>query len=113
MNKIKTPFCLLCSDIGDSTEIVEDRQHFLLSCPALAETREDFLCQLVNLSPIVANYIEVSTSFLVCLLDPFSPMVPEELRTSWYSEEETYKWSRRFCYAMHTRRMKLIESIGT
>ena len=113
MNKVKSPLCLLCSDVGNSAQVMEDRLHFLLSCPALAETREDFLCQLVNLSPIVANYFEVSTSFLVCLLDPFSPLVPEELRTSWYSEEEIYKWSRRFCYAMHTRRMKIIESFGT
>ena len=109
MNKVKSPNCILCSDVSDTPQI-EDRVHFLLSCPALSETRENFLCQLVNLSPVVTNYIEVSSQFLLCLLDPLSPMVPEELRNSWYDEEEIYKWSRKFCFSMHKRRTALMES---
>ena len=77
MNKVKSPLCVLCP-----TAETEDRVHFLLSCPALAETREDFLRQLSNLSMVVVNYMEVSSTFLLCLLDPLSALVPEELRTS-------------------------------
>ena len=106
MNKVKSPLCVLCP-----TAETEDRVHFLLSCPALAETREDFLRQLSDLSPVVVDYMEVSSTFLLCLLDPLSPLVPEELRTSWCTEDEIYKWSRRFVYAMHKRSTKLMESI--
>ena len=106
MRKVNSPKCVLCPDI-DKTPVIEDRVHFLLSCPALAETREDFLS-----SPVVVNYMDVTSSFMLCLLDPLSPMVHEELRCSWVSDEDIYKWSRKFCYSMHKRRTKLIEAIS-
>ena len=49
----------------------------------------------MNLSPVVNNNIEVSSQFLLCLLNPLSLMVPEELRNS---------------FAMHKVRTSLIES---
>ena len=102
-------FFHLCGPAVEKTAEIEDRVHFLLSCPALAETREDFLRQLVDLSPTVVKYMDVSASFLLVLLDPLSPMVPEEVRTSWVTDDDIYKWSRKFCYAMHKRRTKLID----
>ena len=107
MKKVNSPYCLLCPAVGKT--VIEDRVHFLLSCPALAETREDFLRQLVDLSPTVVKYLDVSASFLLVILDPLSPMVPEEIRTSWFKDDDIYKWSRKFCYAMHKRRTKLID----
>ena len=59
----------------------------------------------------VVKYMDVSAPFLLSLLDPVSPMVPDELRNSWVSDEEIYKWTRKFCYAMHKKRSKLIEAI--
>ena len=56
--------------------------------------------------------MEVSKTFLLCLLDPLSPQIPDELRKSWVSEEDTYRLSRNFCYAMHKRRTKLMEIIA-
>ena len=109
MNKVTSPNCVLCPGVSEIAQI-EDRVHFLLSCPALSETREDFLCQLVNLSPVIVNYIGVSSEFLLCLLDPLSPLVPEEIRASWHAEDDIYKWSRKFCFAMHKKRTSLIES---
>ena len=109
MNKVTSPNCVLCPGVSETAQI-EDRVHFLLSCPALSETREDFLCQLVNLSPVIVNYIGVSSEFLLCLLDPLSPLVPEEIRTSWHAEDDIYRWSRKFCSAMHKKRTSLIES---
>ena len=106
--KAKSPVCVLCShnnEVGPS----DDRVHFLLSCPALSEIRESFLCQFVSLSPMLTKYIEVSKNFLLCLLDPLSPRVPQDLRESWISESEVYKVSRNFCYSMHRRRTKMIE----
>ena len=52
----------------------------------------------------------VSNKFLVSLLDPYSSLVPEDVRKSWVSEDEVYKTSRNFCYAMHNKRSKLLES---
>ena len=92
--------------------MIEDRVHFLLSCPSLDETRESFMSQLVDLSPVILKYKDVTPSFLLSLLDPLSPLVPEELRSSWISEMDIYKWSRKFCHAMHKKRTKLIESLN-
>ena len=58
MKKVNSPYCLLCLAVGKT--VIEDCVHFLLSCPALAETREDFLRQLVDLSPTVIKYMDVS-----------------------------------------------------
>ena len=68
MKKVPSPYCVICPDDGSPAEI-ETQVHFLLSCRGLAETREDFLRQLVDLSPIVVNYMDVSDSFLL-----FSPL---------------------------------------
>ena len=91
---------------------IDNREHFLLSCPALGDIREDFLSQFVDLSPALVNHLEVSTNFLICLLDPYSPRVPEEVRLSWSSEEKVYEVSRNFCYAMHNRRTKLHKELA-
>ena len=109
--KAKDPFCVLCCRSNNGVGPVDDRVHFLLSCPALSETREDFFCQLINMSPLVTKYLEVSKNFLLCILDPLSPRVPEDLRMSWTSEDEIYELSRNFCYAMHKRRTRLLEEI--
>ena len=62
------------------------------------------------LSPTLINHMEVNNSFLVCLLDPYSPLVPDDVRQSWLSEEAVYETSRNFCYAMHNKRTKLLDA---
>ena len=86
MKKSNSPFCLLCEEVSVAgSPAIDNREHFLLSCPAFSDTREDFLAQFVNLSPALNNHMEVSTDFLVCLLDPYSPRVPEDVRQSWHT----------------------------
>ena len=106
MKKVKSAVCVLCQ----SNEI-EDRVHFMLSCSTLADIRDDFLSKLRSISTVVDRYIEVSKYFLLCLLDPFSPLVPQELRDSWESEDAIYQISRNFCFAMHNKRTKIIEAV--
>ena len=107
MKKVKSPSCALCQ----GNEEIEDRVHFMLSCSALADIRNDFLTKLKSISAVVEQHMEVSTQFLVCLLDPFSPLVPEDLRDSWESEDAIYQLTRHFCFAMHNKRTKLMEAI--
>ena len=107
MSKVKTAICQLCRE----PDQIEDRVHFLLSCSKLADIRDNFLCQLEKISGLVKEYMEVSPKFLVCLLDPFSPKVPEDLRNSWETAEDIYKWARNFCYAMHNKRTKILAAI--
>ena len=83
----------------------------MLSCSTLADIRDDFLSKLRSISTVVDQYIEVSKNFLLCLLDPFSPLVPQELRDSWESEDAIYQISRNFCFAMHNKRKKIIEAV--
>ena len=83
----------------------------MLSCSSLADIRKDFLSKLKMISTVVHKYIEVSKNFLLCLLDPFSPLVPQELRDSWESEDAIYQLSRNFCFAMHNKRTKILEAV--
>ena len=69
--------------------MIDNRAHLLLSRPALGDIRKDFLSQFVNLSPALVNHMEVSNNFLICLLDPYSPRVPEDVRLS-YEVSVTY-----------------------
>ena len=106
MNKVKSATCILCPN-----EEIEDRVHFMLSCSALSDIRNDFLTKLKALSVVVDQHMGVTRSFLLCLLDPFSPRVPQDLRDSWESEDAIYQVSRNFCYAMHNKRTKLLKLI--
>ena len=113
MGLARTPYCLLCAELtGSDRSVIENREHFLLSCSALQDIRKDFLRQFQELSPVLANHMEVSTKFLVCLLDPYSPQVPDDLRRSWIAEEKVYETSRNFCYSMHNKRTKLMEILS-
>ena len=75
------PCCGLCLYQLDS------RIHFILSCPKLSDIRDDFMSKLVKLSPIISLYVNTTTEFLLCILDPFSPKVPESIRKNWTSED--------------------------
>ena len=86
--------------------------YFILSCVAFGNIRDNFISQMIALSPVVKNMISASNDFLLCILDPFSPRVPNELQKSWKSETDIYRVSRNFCYAMHKKREKLLESIA-
>ena len=113
MGKVRTPHCLLCAETTEAdSPVTDNREHFLLSCPALHDIRQDFLSQFMKLSLVLNNYMEDLTNLLVCLLDPYSELVPVELRLSWTSEEKVYETSRNFCYAMHNKRTKLLESLS-
>ena len=101
MEKMRSPYCILCTEMSTTgTTPVDNREHFLLSCTTFSDIREDFLSQFLSLSPTLINHMEVSSKFLFCLLDPYSSLVPEDVRGSWVSEEAVYPTSRNFCYAI-------------
>ena len=108
MKKARTPNCNLCSGVSGHAQ-VENLTHFLLSCSGLSDIRENFLSQFISLSPSLIKYMEASPSFLICLIDPYSSLVPSEVRRSWVSEQDIYETSRNFVYAMHNQRTKLME----
>ena len=57
----------------------EDRIHFGLVCPSLHIIRNDFLLQIVSLSPCIIPYLEPTETLLVAILDPESPILPGDL----------------------------------
>ena len=43
-------------------------------------------------------------------IDPYSPLVPGDVRECWRSSEEVYKLSRNYFYDIHNKREKAIEA---
>ena len=107
MHKAKTTQCVLCGFDLD------DRVHFMLVCPSLSTIRNSFLNQLMTTSTSLRDHYSTSLEFLLYILDPYSPRVPEIIKKGWKSKEEIYRISRNFCFSMHKKRTKLVESLNT
>ena len=108
MKKKKTPECVLCQ------APVEDQLHFALHCPALFTIRSQYINQFIELCPSITKYMTNETLLLVILLDPFSPIVPNEIRDWWSSSsDEVYKTSRNYFHDLHSKRIKIIENSVT
>ena len=60
--------------------VPEDHVHFTLECPVLFTIRS----QYINL----VKYLTDERVFLLSLLDPFSPLVPAEVKEAWTEEDQ-------------------------
>ena len=90
---------------------MEDQLHFTLKCPSLFQIRSQYLNKFIELCPSLINYITEEKTLLLSLLDPFSPLVPAEVRESWTDSDLVYKTSRNYFYDLHKKREKLVEKI--
>ena len=105
MRKTKSPECILCQDP------LEGQLHFTLKCPSLFQIRSQYLNKFIELCPSLIKYITEEKTLLLSLLDPFSPLVPAEVRESWTDNDLVYKTSRNYFYDLHKKREKLVEKI--
>ena len=105
MKKVLSPLCVLCRD----PEVEEDQIHFTLLCPILNNIREIFLIKFVAVNPSLNTIRENQQLFLISLLDPFSPILPEDVRQGWKDKNTPYEISRNYFAAIHKKRKNLIE----
>ena len=105
MNKVSSPTCLLCEE-GD---LVEDQLHFALFCTAFSEIRNFYFKKIIDLNHRLNDIRDDHQMFLISLLDPFSPKLPEELRNEWKNADEVYELSRNYFAAIHKKREGLME----
>ena len=103
MRKVRSPECVLCQNP------VEDQVHFTLKCPVLFPIRSQYINEFIELCPNLVKHTTDEQAFLLCLLDPFSPLVPSEVRETWTDKDQVYKTSRNFFYDLHKKREKLNE----
>ena len=89
----------------------EDRIHFVLVCPSLHIIRNDFLLQIVSLSPCIIPYLEPTETLLVAILDPESPILPDDLIESWPDIPEVYKVMRNMIFALYNKREALLDDL--
>ena len=61
--------------------------------------------------PNLVKYVPDLRLLLLILLDPYSPLVPSDVREGWSTTtDEVYKLSRDYFYDIHNKREKLIEA---
>ena len=101
MKKSKTPECLSCLAPND-TQI-----HFALQCPSLLEIHNQYLSKFIEACPNLKNILSNPKLLLVALLDPYSPLLPKNLKESWRNEDEAYQLSRNYFYDLHKKREKI------
>ena len=58
----------------------------------------------------ISRYLSNPKVLLVALLDPFSPLVPNDLKEGWRNKDEAYKLSRNYFYDLHKKREKINEN---
>ena len=89
---------------------VEEQLHFALFCNSLDDIRSVCISKFVDSNSTLENIRENSLLFLISLLDPLSPKLPEDVRRGWVDIDATYELSRNYFSAIHKRRQKFIES---
>ena len=104
INKVSSPHCVLCKN----PDTVESQIHFTLVCPALNNIREIYLAKFSAANLHLNNIKENHQLFLISLLDPFSPKLPEELRHGWQDNSIPYEISRNYFSAIHKKRKTLM-----
>ena len=105
MKKIKSPECVLCQ------APLDDQLHFGLKCSELLQIRSEYLDKFTECCPNLSNYLS-EDKLLLILLDPYSPLVPSDIREGWRNSDEVYKLSRNYFYDIHKKREKMIEAIN-
>ena len=81
--------------------------------PVLFTIRSQYINEFIELCPSITKYISDERVLLLSLLDPFSPLVPADVRDSWKDSDKVYKTSRNFFYDLHKKREKIIEKKET
>ena len=104
MKKAKTAECIQC------LAPLDNQLHFALQCMELEKIRSEYLVKFIKICPTLTKYIENKELLLLILLDPFSPLVPSEVRESWSDSESAYKISRDYFYDIHRKREKILEA---
>ena len=74
MKKVRSPECVLCF------APLDDSFHFALKCPALSQIRSEYLNNFIDCCPSLEKYLSEDKLFLLSLLDPYSPLVPTDIR---------------------------------
>ena len=102
----ESPICKLCGLEQ------EDRIHFILSCPALAQYRAPLLLKLIStLDPCMPDASSLDKSLLLqIVLDPLHDSVPGRLSTDLTSVVEIEKISRDLVYWLHCECRRLLET---
>ena len=109
MKKVDSPHCILCSNPVEG--VVEDRNHLTLLCPIFSEIRGVYFKKIEEINPNISDVRGNQSQFLISILDPFSPKVPEKVREGWPNSDIPYEISRNYFSAIHKKRKKLIENI--
>ena len=87
-----------------------DQLHFGLQCPELHQIRSQYIVKFTNICPNLTKYFSDPKLLLLILLDPYSPLVPSDVREGWTTtSENVYKMSRDYFYDIHKKREKIIE----
>ena len=73
MKKVKTPQCDLC------LESLETQLHFALKCGALLQIRSQYMERFVAACPNITQYISNQRILFLAILDPYSPILPEDI----------------------------------
>ena len=89
---------------------LEDRLHFGLKCSELFQIRIEYLNKFIECCPNISKYLSEPNVLLLILLDPYSPLVPSDIKENWRSSEEIYKLSRNYFYDIHKKREKTMEA---
>ena len=58
----------------------------------------------------MTNFLSDEKTLLLSLLDPYSPLLPAEIREGWTDQDLVYKTSRNYFYDLHKKREKIIGS---
>ena len=104
MKQSKSPECLSC------LAPLDHQIHFALQCSSLSEIRTQYMDKFIKACPNIKQFVSCPKTLLLALLDPFSPLLPNELKEGWRNSEEAYQLSRNYFYDLHKKREKLNET---
>ena len=88
----------------------EDIPHILLICEEYLHIRSQFLTQVTFLNPGIISFSNNTDILLISILDPESTKLPVEIRDSWKDIDSMYEKSRQFCWNIHRKREKILQS---
>ena len=106
MKKANTDNCLGCG-LG----VTENLGHFLLHCVLYTNIREEYLPKFYEINRNISLTFENENQILICILDPVSSQLPDEVIKGWTSVSRAYELSRQFWYDMHRKREKYYKDL--
>ena len=88
----------------------EEQLHFSLFCSSLEDIRNVFISKFFHSNGALESIKDNGPLFLISLLDPLSPKLPEDVRQGWSDIDAAYELSRNYFSAIHKQRQKFVES---